>query len=80
MYTKELRPKFFSTIPIYDLINNISISLSAKEWKRVEEIQLMSTKVLVGKNLELMRQKKNIFLLIILIMISLIFQKIFVIN
>ena len=80
MYTKELRPKFFSTIPIYDLINNISISLSAKGWKRVEEIQLMSTKVLVGKNLELMRQKKNIFLLIILIMISLIFQKIFVIN
>ena len=55
MYTKELRPKFFSTIPIYDLINNISISLSAKEWKRVEEIQLMSTKVLVGKNLELMK-------------------------
>ena len=69
MYTKELRHKFFSAIPIYDLINNSSISLSAKERKRVEEIQLMSTKVLVGKNLELMRQKKNIFLLIIFIMI-----------
>ena len=31
MYTKELRPKYFSAIQIYDLINNKSILLSRKE-------------------------------------------------
>ena len=61
MYTKELRHKFFSAIPIYDLINNSSISLSAKERKRVEEIQLMSTKVLVGKEFGINEVKREYF-------------------
>ena len=36
-------------------------SLSAKEWKRVEEIQLMSTKVLVGKEFGINEAKKEYF-------------------
>jgi fucose 4-O-acetylase-like acetyltransferase/poly-gamma-glutamate capsule biosynthesis protein CapA/YwtB (metallophosphatase superfamily)/lysophospholipase L1-like esterase len=61
MYTKELRPKFFSAIPIYDIIYNNSISLSAKEWKRVNDIQKMSTKVLVGKEFGINEAKKEYF-------------------
>ena len=61
MYTKELRPKFFCAIPIYDLIYNNSIYLSAKEWKRIEEIQLMATKVLVGKELGINEAKREYF-------------------
>ena len=61
MYSKELRSNFFSAIPIYDLIYNRSISLSYKEWKRVEEIQLMSTKVIVGKEIEINQVKKEYF-------------------
>ena len=49
MYTKEIRPKYFSAIPIYDLIKNNLTSLTEAERKRIEEIQLMSTKVLIGK-------------------------------
>lgn len=36
MYTKEKRPKYFSAIPIYDLINNKSIILNEDEKKRAE--------------------------------------------
>ena len=61
MYTKEIRPKFFSAIPIYDLIKNKTISLSQAEQKRVEEIQEMSTKVLVGKAFSIKDIKKNYF-------------------
>ena len=61
MYTKELRPKYFSAIPIYDLINNKSFSLNEKEKKRIEEIQLMSTKVLVGKRFGISEIKKEYF-------------------
>ena len=61
MYTKELRPKYFSAIPIYDLINNKSFSLTEKEKKRIEEIQLMSTKVLVGKRIGINEIKKEYF-------------------
>ena len=52
---------FLTAIPIYDLINNSSISLSAKERKRVEEIQLMSTKVLVGKEFGINEVKREYF-------------------
>ena len=61
MFTKELRPKFFSAIPIYDLIYNNLISLSAKEWKRIKEIQTMSTKVLVGKEFGIDETKNEYF-------------------
>ena len=61
MYTKEIRPKFFSAIPIYDLINNKSFQLTEKERKRIERIQLMSTKVLLGKELGINELKKNYF-------------------
>ena len=62
MYTKELRLKFFSAIPIYDLVHNNTLTLNSKEWKRVEDIQLMATKVLVGKEFGINETKKNIFL------------------
>ena len=61
MYTKEIRPKFFSAIPIYDLIKNKIIELSQKEKKRVEEIQEMSTKVLVGKSFGIREVKKSYY-------------------
>ena len=61
MYTKELRPKYFTAIPIYDLINNKSILLSQKERERVAEIQLMSTKVLLGRAFGINEVKNNYF-------------------
>ena len=61
MYTKEIRPKFFSAIPIYDLIKDKPIELSQIEQKRVEEIQEMSTKVLVGRAFGIKDIKKNYF-------------------
>ena len=61
MYTKEIKPKIFCAIPIYDLIYNKSIILNKNERKRVEEIQLMSTKVLVGKQFGINEIKKNYF-------------------
>ena len=61
MYTKELRPKYFTVIPIYDLINNKSILLSQKERERVAEIQLMSTKVLLGRAFGINEVKNNYF-------------------
>ena len=62
MYTKELRPNCFSAIPIYDLINNKVVELNQTEKLRVENIQLMSTKVLVGKEFGIQDIKKIIFL------------------
>ena len=61
MYTKELRPNIFSVIPIYDLINNKSIKLNEKERKRVKEIQLMSTKVLLGTEFRIKEIKEKYF-------------------
>ena len=61
MFTKELRPKYFSAIPIYDLINNKEIPLNEKERKRIEAIQLMSTKVLVGKQFSINEAKAEYF-------------------
>ena len=61
MYTKELRPKYFSAIPIYDLINNKSFSLTEREKKRIEEILLMSTKYLIGKRFGIDKIKKEYF-------------------
>ena len=61
MYTKEIRPKYFSAIPIYDLINDKSIILTEKEKKRIEEIQLMSTKILLGKEIGINEVKKHYF-------------------
>lgn len=61
MYTKEIRKNYFSAIPIYDLIKYNLFSLNEYEKKRVEKIQLMSTKVLVGKELMINEIKKNYF-------------------
>ena len=61
MYTKEIRPRYFSAIPIYDLIKNNITSLTEDERKRVEEIQLMSTKVLVGKEFGINEIQKEYF-------------------
>ena len=61
MYTKEIRSKYFSAIPIYNLINDKSIELTQKEEERVEKLQKMSTKVLVGKEFGISEMKKNYF-------------------
>ena len=61
MYTKEIRKDYFSAIPIYDLIKNNVINLNEKERKRVEEIQSMSTKVLVGKKIGINEIRKEYF-------------------
>jgi len=59
MYTKEIRKNYFSAIPIYDLVKANLVSLNEYERKRIEEIQLMSTKVLVGKEIGI-NQIKNL--------------------
>jgi len=61
MYTKKLEQNRFCAIPIYDLLNNKLIELNETERMRVEEIQLMSTKVLVGKEIGVKDIKKNYF-------------------
>ena len=61
MYSKELKPKYFSPIPIYDLINNKSFHITESERKRVEEIQLMITKVIIGKEIGLNESKQEYF-------------------
>ena len=61
MYIKKLKTKFFSPISIYDLIYNNSIYLKGKEWKRVNEIQRMSTKSLVGKEFGINETKNEYF-------------------
>ena len=61
MYTKEIRKDYFSAIPIYDLIKNNVVNLNEKERKRVEEIQSMSTKVLVGKKIGINEIRQNYF-------------------
>ena len=61
MYTKEIRKNYFSAIPIYDLIKNNSIFLSEKEKTRIEIIQKMSTKILLGKEFDINDAKKKYF-------------------
>ena len=61
MYIKEIKPKYFSPIPIYDLLKNKSISLNENERKRVEQIQIMSTKILLGKSFSFQEAKKNYY-------------------
>ena len=61
MYTKEIRKNYFSAIPIYDLINDNLVPLNEYERKRIEEIQLMSTKVLVGKEIGINQIKNNYY-------------------
>ena len=61
MYTKEIRPKYFSAIPIYDLVKNDFEGLNEKEKKRVEKIQSMATKILLGKKIEISNAKKEYF-------------------
>lgn len=61
MYTKKLEQNLFCAIPIYDLINNKLIEINETERMRVEKIQLMSTKVLIGKEIGIKDIKKNYF-------------------
>ena len=61
MYTKEIKPKYFVAIPIYDLITNKLVDLDEKEKERVEKIQLMSTKVMVGKEIGIQDIQKSYF-------------------
>ena len=61
MYTKEIRKNYFSAIPIYDLIKYNLIPLNENERKRVEKIQLMSTKVLVGEKIGINEIRKKYY-------------------
>ena len=61
MYTKEIRPKYFVTIPIYDIITNKLLNFNETEKKRVEEIQLMSTRIMVWKEIGIKDIKKICF-------------------
>ena len=61
LYSKEIKPNFFSPIPIYDIINNKLIILSEYERKKVEEIQLMSTKILLGTKIGINEVKEKYF-------------------
>ena len=61
MYTKEIRKNYFSAIPIYDLFKNNLVRLNQNESERVKKIQLMATKVLVGKSIGIKDIKKEYF-------------------
>ena len=61
IYTKEIRKQYFTSIPIYDLIKNKIIPLTLNETKRVKEIQKLSTKILVGREIGIENIKKNYF-------------------
>ena len=61
MYTKEIRKKYFSAIPIYDIMKDNLVTLNKNERKRVQQIQLMTTKVLVGKEIGINNIKKEFF-------------------
>lgn len=61
MYTIEIRKNYFSAIPIYDLVKNKLVKLNKNERERVKEIQLMATKVLVGKKFGINNIKKEYF-------------------
>ena len=63
LYTKEIRSKYFSAIPIYNLINDKSIELTQKEKERVEKIQKMSTGILVGKEFGIHEIRENYFII-----------------
>ena len=61
MYTKEIRKNYFSAIPIYDIIKYNLTTLNENERKRVEKIQLMSTKVLVGEKIGINEIRKKYY-------------------
>lgn len=61
MYTKEIRPKYFVAILIYDIITNKLLNFNETEKKRVEEIKLMSTRIMVGKEIGIKDIKKIYF-------------------
>ena len=61
MYTIEIRKNYFSAISIYDLVKNKLVKLNKNERERVKEIQLMATKVLVGKKFGINNIKKEYF-------------------
>ena len=61
MYKKEIKQKYFVEIPIYDLIINKLVDLIEKEKGRIEKIQLMSTKVMVGKEMGIQDIQKSYF-------------------
>jgi len=61
MYTKQIKPKYFVAIPIYDLIINKVVNLNEKEKERIEKIQLMSTKVMIGKEIGIKGIQKSYF-------------------
>ena len=61
MYTKEIKPTYFIAIPIYDLITNKLVQLNETEKQRVEEIQLMNTRVMIGKEIGIKDIKESYF-------------------
>ena len=61
MYTKEIKPRYFVAIPIYDLITNKLVDLNETEKERIKQIQLMSTKVMVGKEIGIQDIQKSYF-------------------
>jgi len=58
MYTQEYKPKYFRALPIFRILNG-SIKLPLKEIKRVKKIQKLITKVMIGK--EINEIKENYF-------------------
>jgi hypothetical protein len=55
MYTQELRKGFFSALPIYKVIkkDKFNVTLNDNEMKRINEIQLLATNVMIGTKVSL---------------------------
>ena len=65
MYTQELRKGFFSALPIYKVVkkDKFNVTLNSNEMKRINEIQLLATNVMIGTTVSLHNiQNRYIFI------------------
>ena len=55
MYTQELRKDFFRALPIYKVVkkDKFNVTLNSNEMKRINEIQLLATNVMIGTKVSL---------------------------
>ena len=60
MFTQEYKPKYFRALPIFSIFNN-SIKISEKDKNRIEIIQKLITKVMIGKEIPISKIKQEYF-------------------
>lgn len=56
MYTQEYKPKYFRALPIFKILNNF-VKIPLKEIKRVKTIQKLITKIMIGQEINEIKEK-----------------------